>query len=486
MSASPLRICLLNPDTDRRKTLGWLHRFASAIPPLNLACLAAVARQEGHEPRIFDQYGTREDDGRMVRRIAAYGADVLGISALTPTMRRARWIMRAIREARPETLIVLGNVHPSMFPDATLHEGLADVVVKGEGEETFREILQRRAGGESVAGVPGTLVRVGEDIVRGPLRPEMRDLNSNPFPSWEDADLSLYGGALLLGVRERILPIQQSRGCAYRCSFCGQESMHDNVRRRDVRRVVDEIEYLNRRFGTSCVGFLDAYFPVTKRDGLAFCEEMLRRGTHRRVRWITETRVDKVDRELLSAMRKAGCCTIMYGFEVGDQDVLTSIDKGTTIAQNLQAMAWTRELGIVTLGLFIIGLPGETPATIEATIQHAIKLDCDIAKFNIATPLPGSRFFNDLVKERPELHDADPEKFSSWFDGGDDEGILYAPRGMTAGHVQALQRHAMRRFYARPRMILRHVVRGTIPAGALALGGAAIVRNAMRGPGPAR
>ncbi len=483
---SALRICLLNPDTDRRKTLGWVHRFSTAVPPLNLAWLAAIARQEGHQARIFDQYGIRQDDDSLVTGMVRHGVDVLGVSALTPAMRRTRGIVDAVRRKVPGTLVVMGNVHPSIFPEATLREGGADVVVLGEGEESFREILQRHAAGEALAGIPGTATLVDGEFVRGPARPEMPDLDANPFPPWEDADLSPYIGALLLGVHERILPVQQSRGCAYRCTFCGQESMHLKVRRRDVRRVVDEMEYLHDRFGVGFVGFQDAYFPVTKREGLAFCDEVMRRGLQRKMRWITETRVDKVDPELLRAMRDAGCHTIMYGLEVGDQAVMDSIDKKTTLEQNRAAMAWTRELGIVTLGLFIIGLPGETPATIDATVRHAIELDCDIAKFNVATPVPGSRFFAELAQDWPELRDADPEKFSSWFDGGSDEEILYAPRGMTSSQVQSLQRQAMARFYARPRLILRHLRRGTIPPKYLALGGAVLLNNTLRALAAAR
>jgi anaerobic magnesium-protoporphyrin IX monomethyl ester cyclase len=314
----------------------------------------------------------------------------------------------------------------------------------------------------------------------------MKDLDSNPFPAWEHVDLDLYTGALLLGVRGRILPLQQSRGCAYRCTFCGQESMHLKVRRRSITHVVDEIEYLHSRFGVEFVGFEDAYFPVTKRDGLAFAEEMMRRGLHRKVRWITETRVDKVDAELLAAMKASGCHTIMYGFECGNDEVLARTDKHTTVAQNVEAMRLTRQQDILTLGLFIIGLPGDTPATIEQTIRHAIDLDCDIAKFNIATPQPGSRFFEEVLEDRPDLASADPEKFSPWFDGGNDREILFSPEGMTSAQVLRLQRQAMLRFYARPRLLLRHLVRRTVAPSTLALGGVVLAANGLRTLIPSR
>jgi anaerobic magnesium-protoporphyrin IX monomethyl ester cyclase len=475
-----LRVAFINPDTNRRKTHGWMHRFSEAVPPLNLAYLAAVARDEGHSPLVYDQFATRQDDQDLVQALVDQGVDVLGISVLTPTVARAARISSMVKARRPDCLVVMGNTHPSVFPEETLRTGGADIVVDGEGEETFRAILKAHAAGESLGGIPGSATLVDGHYVKGPTRPAMADLSQNPFPAWEYVDLDRYWGALLLGVRGKILPLQQSRGCAYRCTFCGQESMHLKVRRRPIAHVVDEIEYLHRQFGVDFVGFEDAYFPVTKRDGLEFCDEMMKRGLHKKVRWITETRVDKVDDELLAAMKASGCHTIMYGFEVGDQGILDSLDKRTTVAQNLEAMRLTKRHDMLTLGLFIIGLPGETPQTIEATIQHAIALDCDIAKFNVATPQPGSRFYDDLLPDRPDWIDAAPEKFSPWYDGGEDDEILYAPDGMTSEQVLKLQRQAMLRFYLRPRLILRHLRRRTVAPSTLALGGLVLASNGLK------
>jgi len=196
---------------------------------------------------------------------------------------------------------------------------------------------------------------------------------------------------------------------------------------------------------------------------------MIRRKLHKKVKWCTETRVDKVSRKLLQAMKEAGAHLIMYGVEVGNQKVMDSLNKGVLVEQAMAAFRETRKAGILSQGLFILGLPGETIQTCNETIKFAKALDCDLAKFNIAMPYPGSRFFEDYKK----MHSMDnPEKFTSWSDWGDSSGeLIYTPQGMDSSSLRNLQRKAMLEFYVRPKVILRHIFRGSITYGNILYGG---------------
>jgi radical SAM superfamily enzyme YgiQ (UPF0313 family) len=220
------------------------------------------------------------------------------------------------------------------------------------------------------------------------------------------------------------------------------------------------MELFNEKFKVKFFGFCDAYFPFDEDSGLEFCDLVIRRKLNRRIKWCTETRVDKVTPRLLKAMKEAGAHLIMYGIEVGNRRILDSLNKGTTLDQAKTAVRETKKAGILSQGLFILGLPGENVETCKDTIKFAKELDCDIVKFNLATPYPGSRFFKDYIQEK-ELDN--PGKYSSWLDWSDPFGeLIYVPEGMDSQGLRGLQRNSMLGFYLRPRIILKHIFKRTV------------------------
>jgi radical SAM superfamily enzyme YgiQ (UPF0313 family) len=209
---------------------------------------------------------------------------------------------------------------------------------------------------------------------------------------------------------------------------------------------------------------------------MEFCEEFMRRGLHKKVIWFTETRVDLVDLSLLKIMKRAGLRLIMYGFESGNQRILDSMNKKITLQQSKQAMRYTKEAGILTLGLFILGMPGETEDTCEDTIRFAKELNCDIAKFNLAVPYPGSQFFDDY-KDKLDLKN-DFGKFTSWYNWTAGSGdLIFVPENMTSEKLAKLQKRAMLEFYLRPTIILRHIFKGITSIQNLVIGGYILIYN---------
>ncbi|MBZ0252784.1 MAG: radical SAM protein, partial [Candidatus Methylomirabilis sp.] len=331
----------------------------------------------------------------------------------------------------------------------------------------------------------GVVSRRGAEIVDGGRNEPIPDLDANARPAWELFNLPRYKAPPWLSLADAIIPLQASRGCPYACNFCSQNYMQGKLRIRSNEAVLDEIAWLSDSLGVRYVGFADAIFPLSREQGFDFCRRMIERGLHDRVKWLTETRVDLVDPELLEAMHEAGCRTILYGFEVGNQKILAATGKGALIEQARSAMRWTRRARIRTLGLFMLGLPGETVETCRETIRFAAELSPDFAKFNRAVPLPGSPLFDELRQTLP-LKEA-YERFSSWHpsDGSD---LLFVPEGMTGAELVAVQREAVRRFYLRPRAVWQHLTSGTVGPralwqGARVLGG--VIREAaaarMRG-----
>lgn len=470
-----MRILLINPNSSLISKSWAYRRFFTPIAPLGLAYLAAVLQKKGFETVLIDQFATGMSDGELIEFIKHGSFSVIGFSALTPVIPDIRRIVRGIREARVNAKIILGNIHSSCFPEEVLKEGIADIVVRGEGEMAMLDICQAICRGDPLDGIGGINFKADNKIVHAPDRDPIVDIDTLPFPAWHLLRLDDYTEVPLAAInKSRALPIIASRGCTYRCYYCSQDKIYHKVRYRNLYKVVDEMEYFHHEFNIKFFGFSDAYFPWDEKSGLEFCSLLIKRGLNRKLKWCTETRVDKVSKTLLEAMKESGAHLIMYGVEVGSKNILDSLGKHTTLDQARAAFKHTRKAGILSQGLFILGLPGENEHTCLETIRFAKELDCDIAKFNIAMPYPGSRFFEDY---RNSNNNHKPETFTSWLDwttATDD--FVYVPKGMDSVALRYLQRKAMLEFYLRPRVIIRHIIKKTISLKNIFYGGIWLIR----------
>lgn len=476
-----MKVLLINPMSDlARQSKLYLHSV-TPLPPLGLAYLSAILKADNREVFIEDQYATAMSNEDLVKKIRSISPEVIGFSCLTTAMGNTLRLISRIREQKIRAKIILGNIHPTLFPDELLQRGSADIIVRGEGEFTLRETVNALAQGEDVSGITG-ISYLHEGLVRhNPDRELVADLDDLPFPDWRAFDLRHYRRYPMLGIYDKLtLPVQGSRGCPFDCLFCSQDKFYKRPRYRDVKRVVSEIEYLVEEFGVQYVGFTDAYFPFSKKTGMEFCDEYIRRNLHRKIKWFTESRVDAVDAELMRRMKEANLYLIMYGFEVGNQKVLDAIGKKTTLSQAREAMAETKKNRIRSLGLFMLGLPEETRASCLETIAFAKELDPDFAKFNIAVPFPGSRFFEES-KEGLGLIDSLGSKFTSWHDWSSCGGeVIYSPKAMAKEELLNLQRKGMFDYYMRPKVILKHVFRRSFSLSDLFLGAFVLGRSYLK------
>ena len=253
-----------------------------------------------------------------------------------------------------------------------------------------------------------------------------------------------------MDVKKPGLSILGSRGCPYRCTFCSLPNIGSKYRERDPKKIVDEFEYLINNFPIKQISFVDPVFPLSKKTGLEFCEELIRRKLNDKLVWTCETRVDIVDKELLKKMRQAGCKRILFGLESGVQESLNNVNKNFTLDDIRENIKYTKEAGIQTTGLFMIGLPGETKEMIRKTIDFAKEIDLDFAKFAITVPFPGSKIYEDLT-ERGELNRRDWENFVTF--NPDPQELVYIPGKVKPEELINMQRKAHLEFYLRPKII---------------------------------
>lgn len=244
-----------------------------------------------------------------------------------------------------------------------------------------------------LAAVKGLGWRRAGEIVVNADRPFFRSLDDLPIPRHDLLPLDRYRMPMIKGPYTFIVT---SRGCPAGCKFCIKHvSYQYTVRLRSPEKLFEEIRLLHG-LGVHHIHMYADLFTVNREQVVGLCELILEAGLQ--ITWTCNSRVDYVDREMLTLMGRAGCMLIAWGLESGNEDILKRAHKGYRMEQAHRALGWAHEAGIKNWGYFIIGLPGETVATIRQTIAASKSLPLDIALFHIAAPYPGTPFFSEVVE----------------------------------------------------------------------------------------
>lgn len=448
------KIVFVNPSMNFKRGFGKLSPFMEAAPCIGLARLATLMKKAGYEVKGIDAYSNRLTISQTTKIISTIKPDIVGISCLTPSAIYVTNLAREIRNLRLGIKIILGNLHASIFAEDFILSGEADIVVHGEGENTLCELVPKLLSGKRLDSVRGISFKNDGKIIRTENRPLISDLNNLPYPDWGIFNYRNYGLFPFVTMARPALTIEGSRGCPYSCSFCTLDWQGKEYRMRPTSSIVDEFEYTITRYGAKQIAFADAIFPLTEKQGLEFCSEIIRRRLEKKCIWVTETRVDLITRLLAKTMREAGCRRILFGIESGVQSVLNENQKKATLEKTIETIKICRQAGIQTCGFFILGLPGEDRTSSEKTIKFALKLPLDLAKFNIIIPYPGSPIYQEAVSKGRLLH-RNWEDYTCYVPNP--EQLPWVPEGREAEELKTLQKTAIRRFYIRPTIILRHL-----------------------------
>lgn len=451
-----MRILLVNPRSN-------LPIDTRTSPPLGLAYLAAVSEQHGHEVRAYD--GDVEDLA-LEAVVDEFEPQVVGITANT-TQITAAWRDAALLKSISKAAVVLGGPHPTTLPEESASKAFVDAVVRSEGEATWLELLECLEADEgegpavsrispSIAGI--TYLNSDGDVVSTPDRPSIpvQELNELARPAWHLFKLERYTNLqpTVDQVKGLSLPVLTSRGCPYRCSYCSQIGPR-RWRARSVESVVSEWRWLVQEIGAAEIGVLDDSFNIDRERVLDICDRLVQEHLNH-VPWImiNGIRANLADEEVLGAMKRAGCIRTAFGVESGNQAILdTVVDKHLTLDQVRAAFRAAQNVGMETIGFFIIGMPGETEETMEDTIRFACELDPVVANFSIATPFPGTQMYETVKAQGRILAE-------TWDDFVFFEGkARFEMPDLPAELVERKWKEAYRRFYLRPKRIARTMTR---------------------------
>ncbi len=401
-----MRVLLLHPNYHSGGA-----EIAGNWPPAWVAYLAGYLKSGGFDDVTFVDAMTNnlsEDAVRdVIERVAP---DVIGCTAITPAIYKAERLLEIAKQVDPSVVTVLGGIHGTfMYPQVLTEAPWIDVVVRGEGEQVFLNLVRAIDEGtwpEHRADIRGIAYHDGGRVVATPAEAPVADLD-RIAPDWSILEWGKYI-YVPLGVRVAIPNF--ARGCPFTCSFCSQWKFWRDYRVRDPKKVVDEIESLVRDHQVGFFILADEEPTIHRKKFIAFCEELIARKLP--VLWGINTRVTDIlrDRELLPLFRKAGLIHVSLGTEAAAQLKLERFNKETTIEQNKLAIKLLRDAGIVAEAQFIVGLENETAETLEETYRMAIEWQPDMANWAMYTPWPFSDLFKELG-DKVEIFDFEKYNF---------------------------------------------------------------------------
>ncbi len=413
----------------------------SLLPRLGLPQIGAVLGEMGHDVRIYVESLAPIDWDDLL------SADLVGFSTTTGTTPPAYKMADRVRAAGKP--VVFGGAHVTFLPDEALEH--ADYVVRGEGHHTIVELIDVLEGrGDDFTGIAG-LSYHGPD---GPVHTPDRPFCSNEvFAALPAPELTLIEGYENMGSS----PIMTQWGCPFNCNFCSVIKMFGRrVRHRPVEDVLDELETVPP---DKDVFFYDDNFVVDKRRTKALLRGMIERGLT--IPWSAQMRAEAIyadkrtgewDTELLELMRETGCHYVYCGFESVNPAALEEYNKHQTVEDIAESIRAFHAYGVSVHGMFVLGCDADTPESIQATVDFAIRNDIDTVQFLTITPLPGTEFYEQMIAEDRLLS-------TDWwlYDG---HHAVIEPKQMSAYELQRLAFEAMLRFYAPRRawkMLLRNV-----------------------------
>ena len=349
-------------DTD------WDYDGAESHYPLGLAYLHSYLEHldRGYEVKteFLNNVATSKCLDIIKEDIETFKPDVVGISMITHSRVGSYRVIEMIRKDFPDIHIVCGGMHVStMFKQiAAAYPGV--VCVRGEGEVTLGELVERWDNGETIEDVAGIAVHNGKELIVTPSRALIMDLNIMPFPKHE---IFLWEGRKVAGMLT-------SRGCPYKCNFCVLDAVsRRKVRCRSAANIADEVEHVLNTFPTvDTIWLHDDAFMIIKERTIEFCEEIIRRGI--KTKFVCSARFQPISRKVVMLMKEAGFIHVLFGLESGAPTVLKKMKKGITQKSARHGLKLFSEAGIKATAFLITGLPGETAETIDETIDFVQEL----------------------------------------------------------------------------------------------------------------
>lgn len=408
------------------------------LPPMDLMYMAAVAEDVGLNAKIIDYSLEKSRD--VLKDLKDFQPDYLVLNVASTTLDNDLSVLENAKEVLPNLVTIAKGAHFLTANTDVLYNFKAlDLIIVGEVEETIKEILKEKP----YSAIKGLCYRDGFIAKFTGPKPLIKDLDKLPFPARHLVDNNLFRRPDNNKVQAII---KVSRGCPHHCFFCLATPVSGaKVRMRSPENIVAEIKECVEKYKIKNFLFWSDVFNQDRDWVLDLCDEIIESGL--KITWSANTRADTADDEMAELMYDAGCRLVSIGVESGSQYILDKIGKKIDITQVIDTVKTFKRAKIKTYNYFVIGLPWDNETTIEETIDFAIMLDSDFVSFYTATPLPGTRFYKFALENN--LMDNNTS-----FDGAYYQPVINT-MCLSKERVFELHKQAIKRFYLRPRYILK-------------------------------
>lgn len=432
--------------------------------PISLGTLAGNLLSRGKQAKILDDQIATINEQILDESVKGLSRPyIFGLSCFTAGIGRGYEISKLIKGLYPDSYVVMGGIHPTVMPDEVLGHNEINIVVRREADETIIALYEALKQGQDYKKMAGISFRdENNNIVHNPDAPVLADLDS--LPSYPYYLFEKYIDKYNLGF------ILSSRGCPYNCIFCSQLRISGrNYRATSPERVMEELDVLINKYKQIDISFFDDNFVVNRERTKKVCDLIYENGFHKKAIFSCQTRGDAIDEEILHYLKKANFQAVSFGLETGSDRLMKLINKNETVADNVRAIKLVKKFGLKAGGSFIFGLSTETRKDRKLGMKLANDLDLDHARFNNATPYPGTELYNIALREGRLNVGKNWDNLSAvgtFVEGPFNQvPLAYCPETSTEKELRQDILRANFFFWLRPKMIFRLMRERTVSGG---------------------
>jgi anaerobic magnesium-protoporphyrin IX monomethyl ester cyclase len=447
-----MKFSFINPGPNPELPIEDVRKMVGAAPPLGMLYIATYLRENGIDVSIIDEAAQGYSLKGTVDWVKKEDPDILGFSTCSSSCHKAALIAERVKKENLNIVTVFGNFYATFNAERILKKyPFVDVIVRGEGEHTSLELAKCLEKKRDLKKVLGINFRKNAQIISTPDRPLIKDIDALPFPDREMLDVEYHNTtAGIVVAPKKFSSFVSSRGCVFKCRFCGCRRLARNLwRSRSVENILEELHLLSSQ-GYKQFLFVDDNFTLNTKRVIKICHRLRKERVD--VEFFAEGRVDNCPKNMLQEMVRANCKMMYFGIENGTQKVLDYYDKRTTPKQAEDATKKARKAGIdVIVASFILGAPNETRKEIQNTLKFAQKIQVDIPQFNILATFPGTDIWEELKMQGV----LDEEKH--W-----ETGVLVpevSPNTVPCEEIEQMIHDSYQRFFIRPDYVVKQLIR---------------------------
>ncbi|MGQ4876818.1 MAG: B12-binding domain-containing radical SAM protein [Promethearchaeia archaeon] len=431
------KVMLINPSNTMQKDS--IRRIS---PPLGILYIASILKKERYDVEILDStcegyfnsiikddyitYGLTDDE--IIKRIKKYNPDIVGISSMfSAHQKNAIHYCNLVKQVNKDIIVILGGIHPSLFPNKCICNDSVDFVIIGEGEYRIIKLLKVLNENKNDFEFDGIAYKKENKIIINLMTTRIEDLDILPFPARELIDFEKY---IDIGVpyapfprKERVAEIMTSRGCPFHCNFCSTVKYWGRkFRMRSVKNIIEEIEILVKKYRIEEIQFPDDNMTINKKRSMDLFNELKKYN----LSWCTPHGLmpKTLDKNMIELMAESGAYQLTFAIESGSKRVRDEIiHKPVPIKNEIKKLVEECHKNKMQVhGMFVLGFPGEKKEEIFKTLQYPFDVYFDSASFFIANPMPGSELYKEC-KEKGYLRDTSVFDFKS--------ADIYIPKNST-------------------------------------------------------